>query len=477
MSKPHSALKETRLTIHQIVKNISKAVFFVIIGVSAIVLGTSFYLLYLDITFTNKIYPKTYIGTYNAGGKTPQEIINDWKAKNLVYKDTFFELRLGTTIATLSGEALNLGYDEQLIAKQSYLVSRSGNILSDMYTKLLKEKTVITPYFRWNEDILDSTLSALADSVNIPPEDAKFSFSNGRVNEFKPATPGKRLNQLLAKQQFNEIIKDIPYSSNKTFPIVLSVETIQPSIATSQSNQYGIQEKIGTGYSEFFGSIPGRIHNISLAASKFNGVLIAPGEIVSFNKLVGDISQQTGYQTAYIIKEGRTVLGDGGGVCQVSTTLFRAALNAGLPIVEWSPHAYRVSYYEQAGYKPGLDATIFVPSVDLKFKNDTSHSILIQTTTDKKNLSLTIDLFGTYDGRKAEISNHQILSQSPAPPPLYQDDPTLSPGVVKQVDWAASGAKTIFSYKVTRGNEVLTERQFVANYRPWQAVYLRGPQI
>ena len=101
-------------------------------------------------------------------------------------------------------------------------------------------------------------------------------------------------------------------------------------------------------------------------------MLIPPGGTISYNEIVGDISAATGYQPAYIIKDGRTILGDGGGVCQVSTTLFRAGLSAGLPILERHPHAYRVHYYEEGGYKPGLDATVFAPGVDLKMKNDTS---------------------------------------------------------------------------------------------------------
>jgi vancomycin resistance protein YoaR len=189
---------------------------------------------------------------------------------------------------------------------------------------------------------------------------------------------------------------------------------------------------------------------------------------------VGDISAATGYQSAYIIKDGHTVLGDGGGVCQVSTTLFRAALAAGLPIVERHAHDYRVHYYEEGGIQPGLDATVYGPTYDLKFKNDTPTSILIQAKTDVANLSLTFDLYGTGDGRKAQISNQKIWDITSPPPDLYQDDPTLPKGVVKQVDFSAWGAKASFDYLVTRGADVLENTTFVSNYRPWQAVYLRG---
>ena len=177
----------------------------------------------------------------------------------------------------------------------------------------------------------------------------------------------------------------------------LPLEKIEPEIKTSDTNRLGIVDLIGQGESYFRHSITSRIHNIDLASSRLDGVLIAPGEIFSFNQAVGEISKTTGYRDAYIIQNGRTTLGAGGGVCQVSTTLFRAALNAGLPIIERHAHAYRVSYYEQDS-KPGFDATVFSPTADLKFKNDTNAYILVQRFFELKNhhlvfLSATINFF------------------------------------------------------------------------------------
>ncbi|MDO8451589.1 MAG: G5 domain-containing protein, partial [bacterium] len=96
---------------------------------------------------------------------------------------------------------------------------------------------------------------------------------------------------------------------------------------------------------------------------------------------------------------------------------------------------------------------------------------------DTKNLTLTFELYGTSDGRKAEILNHRVWGETPPPPPLYQDDPTLPPGTTKQVDFPAWGAKTSFRYLVTRNGETLEDTVFSSNFRPWQAVYLRGPQL
>jgi vancomycin resistance protein YoaR len=205
-----------------------------------------------------------------------------------------------------------------------------------------------------------------------------------------------------------------------------------------------------------------------------NGIIIKPGEVFSFDQAVGDISSLSGYKQAYVIENGKTVLGDGGGVCQVSTTLFRAALNAGLPIVERHQHAYRVGYYEEDS-GPGIDAAIYSPTVDLKFKNDTGHALLIQTYLDFNAQRLTFALFGTKDAnRQVAITTPVVLSQTPAPPPLYQDDPTLPKGQIKQVDFSADGADVYFTRTVTENGKVSIYDKFASEYKPWQAVYLRG---
>jgi vancomycin resistance protein YoaR len=171
--------------------------------------------------------------------------------------------------------------------------------------------------------------------------------------------------------------------------------------------------------------------------------------------------------------EGRTVLGDGGGVCQVSTTLFRAVLAAGLPVLERRAHSYRVGYYEQNS-PPGFDATVYSPTTDFKFKNDTPAYILIQAKADNQTSTLIIELWGTNDGRIAKTTKPVITDQVPPPEDLYQDDPALRAGQIKQVDWKAFGAKVKFDYHVERHGEILSHQTFSSNYRPWQAVFLRG---
>jgi vancomycin resistance protein YoaR len=167
------------------------------------------------------------------------------------------------------------------------------------------------------------------------------------------------------------------------------------------------------------------------------------------------------------------VLGDGGGICQVSTTMFRAAMNAGLPITERHAHAYRVGYYENDA-KPGFDATIYSPTVDLKFKNDTPGAILVQTEIIEDEHLLLFHFYGKKDGRRVEITEPTLTNVAPPPPAVNQDDPTLQRGVTKQVDFAAWGGKSVFNYKVIYPDNQIKDQTFVSVYRPWQAIFLVG---
>jgi len=428
--------------------------------------------------YNNRIYPGVTIDGWEVGGKNPEEVKAYFENKSEPLKKINFTLYFEDNIATISGTDLGLSFDGKLSAIQAYLIGRSGHLFSDVYQKLtaLKKGLNLNSVLNIKTENIDDALISLSGNINITPQDALFQFENGKVLIFKPSTNGRRLNKEATK---NKILSYI-YELKKTTPVTvkgilipLEVDIVYPKYSTDNSNNYGIRELLASGNSKFAGSIPGRIHNIELAASRIHGHLVPPGGIFSFNDALGDVSASTGFQPAYIIKDGRTVLGDGGGVCQVSTTLFRAILNSGLKVVERHPHSYRVSYYEQNS-GPGLDATVYYPGYDLKFENDTANYLLIQSRFDKTDYSLIFEIFGTKDGRKVEITKPVILSQISAPPDLYQDDPTLPKGVVKQVDWRAAGAKVSLSYKVTKDDKTLSENTFYSNFQPWQAVFLRG---
>lgn len=329
-----------------------------------------------------------------------------------------------------------------------------------------------------DEDKIASYIEGLAERFEREPQDAKLAFVEGQVTEFAPARDGIEIEMELSKGVLVGAVESLLEEESEEARVELAVKRTPPKVTTEEVNSLGIVERIGKGESYYAHSIPNRVYNVALAASRVSGALVPPGEEFSFNGEVGEITAGTGYKTAYVIANGRTELGDGGGVCQVSTTVFRAALNAGLPITERWAHAYRVGYYEQNS-QPGFDATIYSPSKDLRFVNDTPGHILVQAVVEEADRHLVIEIYGTKDGRVSLVSPARVWGVSPPPPDLYQDDPTLAAGVVKQVDWAAWGAKTSFDYRVERGGETVFSKTFNSTFRPWQNVFLRGvaPQV
>lgn len=320
---------------------------------------------------------------------------------------------------------------------------------------------------------LSDFIADVAVDVDSPTVDATAKFEGGRIVEFTAARDGQKLDREKTMQLILEKIS-INEEVQGEIAIKLPVSVTTAKIASQEINSLGIRQLIGRGISYFAGSIPNRIHNIALGSERVNGVIIKPGETFSFNQNVGEVSAKTGYKQAYVISAGRTILDDGGGICQVSTTIFRAALNAGLPITARTAHAYRVGYYEQRGFKAGLDATVWAPAVDLKFKNDTENYILVQAIVDKSRAKLQVDIYGTADGRRVIMTEPSLSNQKPAPPDKYQDDPSLPKGTIKQADFAAPGGTSVFARKVYKGNELIIDESFRSNYRPWQAIYLVG---
>jgi vancomycin resistance protein YoaR len=244
-------------------------------------------------------------------------------------------------------------------------------------------------------DLVSSYLTNLSDKINQNPVNAQLSINGGRANVFVPSKDGLTLNIPASVEKIAQALEDGETEAD------LVVETKKAEVNEASLNDLGINELISTGYSSFAGSPANRIHNLRTGAAKFNGVLIKPDEVFSFNTTLGPVDASTGYLPELVIVENKTEPQYGGGMCQVSSTAFRAALNAGLPIVERRYHAYPVQYY-----KPyGVDATIYLPKPDLVFKNDTGHYVLIQTHIE--GTKLTFDFYGTKPNRSVKFAGNE----------------------------------------------------------------------
>jgi vancomycin resistance protein YoaR len=423
------------------------------------------------------IYPNVFIDNVNMGWKPKTQAVGEINKKYDYLKKINISIKYDREIiATYSAQKAQLKTDVEEVADRAYLIGRMEYILPRLQQRFLTifklKKYNFETTIKYDKNLFKDFIEIKEQTYNKPAKNALFKFENNRVVEFRKEENGLKLNSEKFLNDIDVAIYKLKNNS-KNISIKLESKIIKPEITLSKANNFGIEELIGSGKSNFSHSIPERVHNISIATSKFNGVLIPPNKMFSFNKTVGDISASTGYKPAYIIKSGKTVLGDGGGVCQVSSTVFRAALNSGLPILERSAHAYRVSYYEQDS-KPGFDATVFAPSVDLKFRNDTNNYILIQTEIDYINNILVFNFYGKKDYRTVEISPVLVYDVQPPLPDSFQDDPTLRRGITKQVDFPAWGAKAEFFYKVKKNNQIIFEKKFYSSYKPWAAVFLVG---
>ncbi|MBU2028382.1 VanW family protein [Patescibacteria group bacterium] len=255
-----------------------------------------------------------------------------------------------------------------------------------------------------DQKLISSFLEDLERQANKDPEDAKFKMdANEKVSLFSLGSPGLKLD----KEKSLQIILDYLKNDGQSSQLKLSFVEITPSLSINSIDNLGITSLIGEGRSNFRGSPKNRIFNIKVAASRFDGILIKPGEEFSFVKILGEVDGEHGYLPELVIKKDKTEPEFGGGICQVSTTTFRAAINSGLKITARKNHAYPVQYYNPQG----MDATVYIPRPDLRFVNNTPAHILIQTKIE--GTELIFKFFGTDDGRKIEIIGPKITERKP----------------------------------------------------------------
>jgi vancomycin resistance protein YoaR len=257
------------------------------------------------------------------------------------------------------------------------------------------------------------------------------------------------------------------------------MEEVSPNITAETLPTLGIVELVGEGRSSYAGSAEYRITNIKAGAVRMDGVLIAPGEEFSFNRQLGEVDEANGFVQGYAIIGNSTQLEWGGGVCQDSTTVFRAAFWAGLPITERHTHACYINWYDaysfpdQAG--PGMDAAIYTGVSDLKFVNDTGNWLLMEAIADDSTQTLTVRLYGTKPNRQVYISGPHIDNRVPPPSqPVYLSDATLPSGTIKQTDTSRAGMDIVVYRTIVEDGVELESEVFFTRFKAWPDVYVRG---
>lgn len=388
--------------------------------------------------------------------------------------------RIIKTPINLKWENKNYQFSSQDIGEWLEFSTVITNKTAKLNTAQAKEIAASFSY-SFNQRRIEASIASLGKDINQDPIDAKLNISSGKVTVFQSSEDGYELDEEKTATEIANILSmrqkvagvNSENNNDTTSELDLSVKVKKPAISNDTVNNLGIKEMIASGTTSYAGSPDNRKYNIVLGAGFLNGTLVKPGEVFSMMTTLGAVTESRGFRQELVIKEDRTEPEVGGGLCQVSTTLFRAALNSGMEIVERSNHAYRVSYYEPP---VGMDATVYDPSPDFKFKNNTDGYILIQSKISGNNL--TFEFYGTKDGRKVEISDPVTYDEEQPGDPIYTEDPSLAPGEEKQTEKAHVGCKASFHYKVTAlDGQILTEKTFNSTYVPWRAKFLRGPAL
>jgi vancomycin resistance protein YoaR len=319
-----------------------------------------------------------------------------------------------------------------------------------------------------NEAKVAAYVRTLAGQIDRAPQDADLRWNGSSVAVVRESRDGLRLDQADAVRTI------LAQAGTDQREVTLKTAVTKAQVSSENLPALNIQRPIATGTSRFAGSAPERVNNIKVAAGKLNGVIIPPGQTFSFLNALGPITAANGYQEGLTIQGDATVPGIGGGVCQVSTTAFRAAFYAGLPIVERHQHTYRVSYYEQDGSPTGFDAAVYSPGVDLKFRNDTEGAILIQTSVDTASSTLTFRFFGTPNAREVKLAASKANEVKAGPRLPDGTDPKLPQGQRKQVEWASDGADATIRRTITEDGQVVGNDSFFSRYTPWREKWVVG---
>lgn len=297
-------------------------------------------------------------------------------------------------------------------------------------------------------------LEKIRPAVDVAPRDAKFSVTDGRVEEFQTSVVGRELD---AAATVTALQAALSAGRDEAIAVVTEVEPLTDTVTT---NDLGITELVAEARTNFRGSPPNRVFNLSYGAKKLHGLLIKPGETFSLVQALGPIDQKNGWKPELVIKGARITPEFGGGLCQVATTLFRTALNAGLPITERRNHSLRISYYEPP---IGLDATIYEPNPDLKFLNDYGFSLLLQTRVE--GTELVFSFYGTKDGRTVDLPEPRVFNRVPIPPTQYIEVDDLKPGEEECQAPGHPGADAIATYTVKKANGETVTQEFKSHYR------------
>jgi vancomycin resistance protein YoaR len=350
--------------------------------------------------WTGRFPPNCFIEKIDVSGLSKYEALKILKNAHVDQAYIWpIKLTLNNEVGTFKPSQLGL-----YIAPRKTIINASKHIYRSNYIiDLIRratnsyEKKVLFLALEADPDIYKAILQGMANNFDIPTKDANFALMDGGKYRITKEKIGKRMDIGLSVIQMQAAL----INNERTASI--AVDTLLPRVYARDLVKYPPKYPLGE-YTTYYGShdSSNRVHNIKLSSSRTNNYVVVSGEVFSLLSVLGDFSGDSGYKEAFVLYDGKLEPQFGGGSCQIASTLYNAVLLAGLEIVERHNHGIYFTIYPL-----GRDASIYSPSRDLKFANNTNHPLYIKTfATDKK---LTYKIFGTPTGKKVTIARPMIF--------------------------------------------------------------------
>lgn len=446
-------------------KSASKKIIFIVsLLIVAIIIGfiTNMYLTVKR--YDRLILPGMKIGNLDLGGKTKVEaekLLNE--KHNFAIKNNKITIKTNKKDYEIKYSKLGLKYDAKGIIDEVYDYGSKKNIFKKYKIIKKSESKVFTPKFTYNLEIIKETISNIEKDVNKEAKNATISVTSSGDIKILPGQLGEKL---VANKLENQIKSNINKYNGNSFQLKAPIETEKPKV--TEDKLKSVDSLIASASTSYRSSSYERATNVRLATESIDGTVLMPGDVFSFNEVVGERTADKGYRPAGVIVGNKLESGLGGGVCQVSSTLYNAVLKSGLSSVERAHHSFPSSYVSF-----GMDATVDYGSLDYKFKNTFEYPIYIKAYAGGRVVSFNIYSNKNLKNRTYKLQNSIYATLTPKT--QYINDSTLEEGKTEQIQGAHTGYK-VKVYRNIYENGVLLKKELISDdfYRPVNALIKRG---
>lgn len=413
------------------------------------------------------IYDGISVNGVNVGGMTKEEAKKVLEEKfNKIIKNRKINIYHENNKFVIDYKMLKAHYDVDKAVDEAFEYGKEGNLLEKTIVrfKLKNDSHDIKLQFVADTSIVSKEVKNIAKKINFEPVNATITLTSSGF-KVTPDKNGKKVNEKKLESLIKEAIKPIGGQEDINAPVDIVEAPVKAEMLSK------INTKISSFTTKFNLGDVNRSGNIKIAASYVNGTVVMPGEVYSMNKTLGPRLESKGYKEAPIIINGTHVPGLAGGICQVTTTVYNAALLANFPILERRPHQLRV------GYVPaGRDATISGDAIDMKFKNTNKFPIYIKASVNQG--SITVTIYGAKEnaGQSVEITS-EVLEKIPATTE-YVNDPTLPKGQTVVEEKPTDGMKSI-TYRKVYQNGKLIKTEIISKdyYKPGKGKVRVGTKV